>query len=332
MATQQQFKDFLSDIEPSKTTKERASSAHTGPRDFLASHDKFKKYHAKTFLSGSYVRDTAIRRRKEDKEEERADIDVIVVTRHTKADKPEDVISLLYKTLKEKYTGAEKNVRSVTIRTDDFKVDIVPISAPDGMDGTQYIPDRDLKDWVETNPLKHTQWTVDTNAKAEGRFKPLVKLVKWWRRENRTGFRKPKGFVLECIVAECMVYNQTEYQELFVGTLEQIVAKYGAYIQAGVIPTIQDPAGTGIPVTKGMKFNEFKAFYEMTIVHANLGRSAINEKDPAKETEKWRKIFGDRFPACSSGTAESLLTTAMASSLSFPDKPINPANKPRGFA
>jgi len=332
MATQQQFRDFLTDIEPSNTTKERASRAHTGPRDFLAAHEKFRNYHVKTFLSGSHVRDTAIRRRVADTEEDRADIDVIVVTRHTKADEPEDVISRLYTTLKEKYSGAKKNVRSVTIRTNDFKVDIVPIIAPNGMEGTLYIPDRDLGDWVETNPPRHTQWTVDTNRKADGRFKPLVKLVKWWRRENPTGFRKPKGFVLECIAAECMDYNQSVWQELFVTTFEQMVARYSGYIQLAVVPTIADPAGTGIPITKGMTFDEFKDFYEMVQRHAQIGRGAIEEEDSEKETGMWRKIFGPRFPACASRTIESLLTAAPPISLTFPNKPVNPANKPRGFA
>jgi hypothetical protein len=332
MASQQQFKDFLGDIEPSSTTTEKAKKAHTGPREFLASHKDFKKYHLKTFLSGSYARDTAIRPRMHDGKEDRADIDVIVQTNHTKDDEPESVINLLYKTIKEKYPTIRKNVRSVTVTTNDFNVDIVPIIAPHG-NPPLFIPDRNLKDWVETNPPKHTQWTTDTNEKAGGRFKPLVKLIKWWKREHDTGFKKPKGFVLECMVAECMNYAETQYQELFVGTLEQIVNKYRIFIILGSVPAITDPAVPGNSVTKGIEFKEFKAFYEKAKSHAQIGRSAINEKDPEKETEKWKKIFGDRFPSSKAKTMENLLTTAAISpGLSFPNKPIDPTKKPRGFA
>ncbi len=332
MATQQQFKDFLNDIEPSSTTKTNASNAHTGPRDFLASHEVFKKWHVSTFLSGSYKRDTAIRPRTTDGQEDRADVDVIVLTSHTLGDEPEGVISLLYKTLKEKYKNIEKNVRSVTIVTNNFNVDIVPIIAPNGIAGILYIPDRKLKSWVETNPPKHTLWTTETNKKAGGRFKPLVKLVKWWRRENQTRFRRPKGFVIECVVAACMDYSQTDYQELFVGTLERIIATYQPNIDLGEVPRIADPAVPGNSVTNGMTFEEFKAFHTLAKKHAKLGREAIAEENPEKETEKWRTIFGSRSPACSSRSADALLTTAAISPLSFPNKAIDPSKKSPGFA
>jgi hypothetical protein len=39
------------------------------------------------------------------------------------------------------------------------------------------------------------------NIRFETRFKPVVKLFKWWRRENKTG-KRPKGFVLEVLVAK----------------------------------------------------------------------------------------------------------------------------------
>lgn len=332
MATQQQFKDFLNDIEPSSTTKTNANSAHTAPRDFLASHDVFKKWHVSTFLTGSYKRDTAIRPRTNDGKEDRADVDVVVVTSHTLENSPESVISLLYKTLKEKFPKIEKNVRSVTIVTNNFNVDIVPIIAPYGLEGPLYIPDRSLRSWVETNPPKHTQWTTEVNKQAGGRFKPLVKLVKWWRRENPTGYRKPKGFVIECIVAACMDYSQTDYQELFVGTLEQITTTYQPYVDLKMVPTIPDPAVPGNSVTNGMTFEEFKAFHALAKRHAKFGRDAIKEDNPEKETELWRTIFGIRFPACSKRSADDLLTTAAISPLSFPDKPIDPSKKSPGFA
>jgi hypothetical protein len=333
MATQQQFKDFLYDIEPSKTTKEKASKAHEGPRDYLATHETFKQYHVKTFLSGSYARSTAIRPRTQDGKEDCADIDIIVVTNHTKKDKPETVINLLFNTLKEKYADVKKAVRSVRITTTDFHIDIVPIIAPDGIEGTLYLPDRNLKDWVETNPPKHTQWTTEVNEKTGGRFKPLVKLVKWWRRENDTGFRKPKGFVMECMVAYNMNSDETQYQELFVGTFEKMVSAYWLHVAAGIVPPIQDPAVASNSVTNGMEFEEFKTFYDKLEEHANLGRKAINESDDDKQLEMWRKIFGARFPKNgSSKSAESLLASAViAPRVEFPNREIRP-RKPGEFA
>ncbi|SLL37545.1 Uncharacterised protein [Mycobacteroides abscessus subsp. abscessus] len=74
MVTQNQFVEFLKDIEPSKTTKDDASKAHTALRDFLQKDNKFKQYHESDFLSGSYKRNTAIRPRTVDGETARPDV------------------------------------------------------------------------------------------------------------------------------------------------------------------------------------------------------------------------------------------------------------------
>ncbi len=46
------FTELLADIEPSPTTKERASSAHTAIRKHLADHDTFSDRWVDDFLCG----------------------------------------------------------------------------------------------------------------------------------------------------------------------------------------------------------------------------------------------------------------------------------------
>lgn len=331
MITQTQFISFLGDIEPSPTTKTNASDGHTNVRNYLREHATFKKYHVSTFLSGSYKRDTAIRPRIKDGIISRPDVDIIVVTNHTLSDDTQDVIDLLYSTLKLKYSNIRKQNRSVGIQTDKIDIDVVPIIAPNGMDGTLYIPDRKKEQWLITNPPKHTSWTTEVNQDSGGRFKPLVKLMKWWRRQNPTIAKKPKGFVIECIVAECMDRQQAQYGELFVGTLEKIVDKYASYISLGIVPHIEDPGVKGNSVTNGMTFDAFSGFYNKVKVHAELGRKAINEQDAEESIKKWRTIFGERFPKSVATQTNSLLASAVAPTLSFPNRPIEP-KKPGGFA
>ena len=327
------FDSFVQDIEPSKTTKSRASQAHTGLRDFLSKHDTFKEVHVRTFLSGSYKRDTAIRPQKNGEDVERPDVDIIVVTNHSLEDSPTEVVELLYKTLKEKYETTRKQQRSVGIETAQADMDIVPIIEPDEHGGTLYIADRKLEEWIETNPPKHTEWTTDVNTKAGGRFKPLVKMVKWWRRVNPTVNKKPKGFVLECLTAESMSFAEKHYGELFVGTLETFVSTYAWHISQGVVPAIADPGVPGNSVTTGITFAAFEGFYNKAKVHAETGRKALDEDDAEKAVELWRQIFGDRFPKFGDAKkATGLLTGATATdSFTFPDRPIRP-NKPGGFA
>jgi len=334
MATKKQFLDFLKDIEPSPTTKSDASSAHTSLRKFLRDHEDFKKVHIDTFLSGSYKRDTAIRPRIIDGKLTKPDIDIIVVTNHSLNDGPKDVISLLRDTLSEAdYDFVDPpNTRSVGIYTDKVEMDVVPIIAPWGMDSTLYIPDKKLGEWLVTNPPQHTLWTTKINDASGGTFKPLVKLFKWWRRENPTISKRPKGFVIECIVAENMKYGEDSYEDLFLDTLENIVNKYAISILLEIVPHISDPGVPSNSVTSGMSFDAFKGFYNKVKEHLEIGRNAQKEEDSEKELKLWRQIFGERFPAAQKSSAKSLLGSALTpGTIEFPDKPVKP-NKPSGFA
>jgi predicted nucleotidyltransferase len=332
MITQKQFKDFLHDIEPSPTTKSNASAAHTALREFLRGHSVFSEVHIDTFLSGSYKRDTAIRPVTKEGEEERPDVDIIVVTNHTLYDEPRDVLDLLYRTLREKYDDIRKQTRSVGISTASADIDVVPIIAPQGLEGTLYIPDRKLAQWLVTNPPRHTVWTTEVNKASGGRFKPLVKLMKWWRRENPTIGKKPKGFVIECITAECMDPEETQYADLFLGTMEGIGSQYAIDVLLRRVPCIDDPGVPGNSVTDGMSFDAFEGFYNKAKAHAELGRHAQSEQDPDEALALWRKIFGPRFPAANASKANSLLSeAAVPSGLRFPDRPVAP-RKPGGFA
>lgn len=332
MAIQTQFRQFLTDIEPSPTTKKRAQNAHTRLRDFVRSHETFKQYHESTFLSGSYKRDTAIRPQTQDGDEERPDVDIIVVTNHSLDDAPSDVVSLLYDTLSEKYDHSRKQTRSVGVITSTADMDVVPIIAPDGMDGTLYIPDRQLGDWLETNPPAHSTWTTKMNAASGGRFKPLVKLAKWWRREKPTIPKRPKGFMIECIVAECMDFGETQYAELFLAMLETIVSRYSTDVSLDRIPFIEDPGVPGNSVLAGMTSSAFKGFYNKTATCAEIGRRALAAGDTEEGLQLWRDVFGSRFPAPANLITSELLNDPVApSSLAFLDQPVRP-NKPRGFA
>lgn len=330
---QSAFNKLIKDIEPSKTTKSRAKSAQSDLRKSLSKHEEFNEYYKESFLSGSYKRDTAIRPQKNGKDIDRPDIDIIVVTSHTLADSPTDVVHLLYKALNEKYTNVKKQRRSIRIETSDVDMDVVPIIQPYANIDTYYIADRELERWVETNPKKYTIWTTDVNDKAKGRFKPLVKLFKWWRRENKTVSKHPKGFILECITAESMSCSVKHYGELFVSMFKSFVEKYSWYISNNLVPTISDPGVPGNSITEGLTFSAFEGFYNKVKSHAEIGEKALNEEDEEIALNLWREVFGPRFPKFTSAKsyAELYSSIALSDSLEFPNRPVRP-NKPDGFA
>ncbi|MEW8693091.1 MAG: hypothetical protein AB2535_18795 [Candidatus Thiodiazotropha endolucinida] len=332
MTPNARFDELLNDIEPSSTTKSNASTAHNRLRETLRTDEDFGLLHRTTFLSGSYKRDTAIRPRVKNGNTSRPDIDIIVVTEHDFNDRPSDVIDDVHAALNRHYTPTNRQARSVSVSTSLADMDVVPLIDPDNS-GEYYIADRRQELWLRTNPPGHTQWTTEINTRCGGRFKPIVKLFKWWRRENSTISKRPKGFVLEVIAAECLNPNEKHYGELFVQMLERIVECYTDDIHYGVVPFLDDPSLPGNNILTGVSFDAFKGFYNKVVEHAVIGRNAILMTDQDQATEEWQKLFGGRFPnppdRKDSGIMES---TTVGAGLTFPDHPVRPRNTPEGFA
>jgi len=343
MTTLQQFIDFLSDIEPSATTKSNGKFRHIELRGFLEKDPEFNSRYIKSFLSGSYKRDTAIRPRILNGTVARPDVDIIVVTNHTLMDDPVDVTDIAFRAVqrlkkqKNSYTSIRRQARSIGVETTTVDMDVVPIIAPYGMGDELYIANRKYEmegdKWILTNPPGHTKWTIEMNKKSGGRFKPLVKLMKWWRRQNYTISKRPKGFVIECLVAECFDSTESNYEKLFLGTLNTIVAKYEPYIADKIVPLIPDPSVLGNSVMTGLTFDAFEGFYNKVKAHSEIGKKLSFVTDMEEELLLWRKIFGVRFPPASrTQQSKGLLQNAVSvSPFTFPDRPVSP-KKPGGFA
>jgi hypothetical protein len=305
-------------------------------RGVLRADANFKKFHVDTFLSGSYKRDTAIRPRKIDSVLQRPDVDIIVLTNHTVQDKPADVIDALYKALKNAgYTNLTVNRRSISIFLTTVEMDVVPII--DTGDGMYKIPDKDAGEWLITNPPGHTTWCTAVNKEADGRFKPLVKMLKWWRRENLPNLRRPKGFILETLVAKHMSYTETSYEELLLKLFVAIKDAYWMTAWSNSVPSLEDPGVPGNNVFSHVTAEEFKTFYDKVKEHIDLIKAAQKEEDNAEALRKWRAVLGPYFPASggSRSTSSGLLREAASATpvaLTFPPKAIVVPNKPKGFA
>jgi tRNA nucleotidyltransferase (CCA-adding enzyme) len=329
------FTELLQDIEPSSTTKSQASSGHTGIRDHLRAQSKFKDRHVTSFLSGSYARDTSIRPRTSEDGTERPDVDVIVVTNFTTADHPDAVLTEVSRALEDGgngYAVARVNKRSVRVETWGADMDIVPVI--ETWNGYM-IADRETGAWKFTNPPVHTSWSSKQNQRFDGRFKPLVKLFKWWRRVNPSG-KRPKGFVLEVLVSLHAPTTELQYGELFTQLLANIYAAYGFLASIDQKPVIADPADPGNDILAKVTIAQWKDFIEKVRVYSEIARRAQDADDMDEATRQWRRVFGDRFRSTANvAKAESYGGFAAAAQLTagytFPDAMAAPS-KPRGFA
>jgi hypothetical protein len=325
------FTELLSDIEPSPTTKANASTAHTNLRDHLEYHDDFGERWTGDFLAGSYSRDTAIRPRITEDGQERPDIDIIVVTNYDTSEHPDDVLGELCAALEDEYKVERVNKRSVRVVTPNAEMDVVPVVETSN---GYLIPDRETGRWRETNPPEHNNWSSRQNTAFDGRFKKLVKMLKWWRRENPTG-KRPKGFGLEVLVSLHAPRHETHLGEAFAQLLENIHAAYALLASVDQKPFIADPAIPSNDILAKVTIPQWKAFIDRIGVHAGYARRAQNEDDMEEATRLWRKIFGERFKSTANPAKASVLggfaAAAAPAGYTFPDAMAAPS-KPRGFA
>lgn len=330
------FAELLVDIEPSSTTKSRASGGHSSIREHLCAQTEFKDRYVSSFLSGSYARDTSIRPRSTADGQERADVDIIVVTNYSTADHPDEVLRKVCRALEDGgdgYVVERINKRSVRVETWQADMDIVPVIQT----GNGYqIADRDSGTWKFTNPPVHTRWSSEQNQRFDGRFKPLVKLFKWWWRHNQSG-KRPKGFVLEVLVSLHAPTGETHYGEAFAQLLANIFATYGYAASLDQKPFIADPAVPLNDILAKVTPAQWKAFIEKAGVYANIARKAQDADDMEEATRQWRRVFGDRFKA-TANVAKAATSSAFATAAvpiggyTFPNAMAAPPNKPRGFA
>jgi hypothetical protein len=270
-----------------------------------------------------------------DGNQERPDIDIIVVTNFTEDDAPDDVLQEVHDALRDGYGNKVKriNKRSVRLETSQADMDVVPlIKFGDGY----LIPDRDTSGWIATNPSIHTNWSQEQNEIFDGRFKPIVKLLKWWRRENPTS-KRPKGFVLEVLVSLHAPQDEKHFGEAFATLMEDIYNSYSSLASLDQKPFIEDPAVPSNDILAKVTVSQWKEFLEKVRVHAGYARRAQNEEDMKEATRLWKKVFGDRFNKTENAAKAASYTnyavaTAPTTGYPFPNEKATPPAKPRGFA
>lgn len=291
------FEIFLGRIEPTEATRAGAISAHKTLRDRLAADPDFARYHVETFLSGSYRRSTAVQPIK--------DVDIVVIIKaDPNKDTPRQILALLKRVLDKYYaTKTAPQRRSIRIDLADISMDVIPAVAPFGADQKLQIPDRTLQEWIWTNPKGHIAWTARLNEATKdkpsdrGRFVPLVKMAKWWKRVQLPDAKRPKGFTLECLAGWHHDPTARDWADVFIAFLERVTTAYAAYKSLDAVPPIPDPGLPGKAIPTGLTPREFKAFLAAAETSLALSRRARDAATAKESADLWRQVFGDRFPA-----------------------------------
>ena len=287
MSKESLFKEFLQNIEPSPTTKKYVSSIQTNLREFLEHNEDYKEKVVDTFLTGSYAKHTCIKPTKYDG---KTDVDIAVVTNYRESDDSKVVLDELYKVCKEKYDKVTKQSRSIGIEMDGTEIDVVPM-IEDKPSSMYKIGNKKDGNWKKTNPKGHIEWCSTVNKENRNKFVRIVKIFKWWRKNNcPDNIKYPKGITLEKIIADNLYDCNNTYEDIVFNTMNNIKNSFGYYIENGMKPFISDPGIPSDNLSDSYKFNDFKLFYDKIKAHIKL----LEESNFSNES--WRKILGTEFP------------------------------------
>jgi len=127
----------------------------------------------------------------------------------------------------------------------------------------------------------------------------LVKIMKaWWKhqceeRQPDVERPKPKGFWIECLVAQTFSPAQTCWADHFITVLATVTEQYDGLSE---VPKLQDPGLLDQVIHTNMTIEEFEVFIAAANECLALAIAARDHDDDVESSALWRAIFGDEFP------------------------------------
>lgn len=159
-----------------------------------------------------------------------------------------------------------------------------------------WIPDRDAEEWVETHPLEQIRWTRDKNKNTNRHYVNVVKALKWWRTLKLTNLKYPKGYPIEHMIGDCCPDNIASVAEGVCKTLEAIVSRYQTDRLLNRTPSLPDRGVPSHNVWKRVSAADFASFYDSVKTYSKIAREAFDAAKLKTQVDKWRELFGDKFP------------------------------------
>lgn len=299
---EKQLIELVRAIEPTATQKDGAKRSHNYLRDILTTGQMEKRI-VESYLSGSYPRDTAIR--------PLDDVDIVFVIDPSQWPKglfdyffgeppePEVVLKAFLNAIRYRYEGSSLRMqnRSVRLNLHHLNIDVVPAIDRVKGDGSILIPDRAKEGWIVTAPKKHSEIATSINKQVEGRFKPLVKLLKLWN-YNLPSTARFKSFAIETLAARLFQNIKVESLEEglllffdFVGYLGDNAKAYRWSDKYGIslgwfVCSIPDLADTGSNVAAGTSEDRKESFIEKAVVSRN---KLLEARDARSDDTAWNR-------------------------------------------
>ena len=281
---EQSFAQLSRNLEITSLQGETVSTRQNRVRDVMQAGFNVQN----TFLTGSYARNTMISPLTQ------ADIDVFCVLDNSAfyGYQPAGLLEAVRDTLLKTYTRTPDISRSgqaVSIRFDDFVVDVVPGFNRQG--GGYLIPNSITKSWLSTDPKRHVELMSEANRINSGKLVPLIKMLKCWNKREDSFFR---SFHLE-------VLSLAVFRNVRISSFSSGVRFFFDKSRPLVRLQNLDPAGYGDDVGKYIdsqsKIEEAVSRLERGFNISIRAELAESNYDTRASIEEWRNLFDDYMPS-----------------------------------
>ena len=285
------FEKFRQRLELSATERQDAIRRHKDVRKKIRKEFDI----ARDFLTGSYARHTKTKPLK--------DVDIFFCLgdeEHGRRDEaPSEVLEAFRKCLADAYgsENVELGRRCVTVEfekrnptVDDegkvLSVDAVPAIETDSF---YEIPDRIIGEWIKSDPEVHKTDATAKNSELDGKWIPLVKMLKRWNRSAGSPI-KP-SFLIEVMALDLVDAPFTTYpseiRRFFASSLDAVHQEW------------PDPAGLGSPVSDQMTEDKRHTAVVMLRQAEVSAARAVRLESQGKNRDAlalWREVIGKYFP------------------------------------
>ena len=291
ITTEEAFEKYRKRLELSETERQNTIKRHGEVRACIRA--KFSVDN--DFLTGSYGRHTKTKPLK--------DVDIFFVLGQKERDKyrskaPSQLLDAFVQCLRDTYghNAVEPGRRCATVEfernTTDEEGKVLSIDAVPAFDlGNCYeIPDRQLGQWIKSDPEIHKAQATSKNKSLGGKWVPLVKMVKRW---NRSAGKPIKpAFLIEVMMQDLVDAPFTTYPSE--------VRRFFASALDGIRKKWPDPAGFGPPGSDQMTPALIEAAVEKLRKAETQAALAVRLEAQGRQTDAialWREIMGRYFPA-----------------------------------
>lgn len=276
------FGKLKHNLEITATEQKLAAARHETVRD----HVRGKWQLVDDFLTGSYRRETKTKKLK--------DVDIFLVIDLTgpqggyRNRPPLDVLNALLKVLRERWPEAHRDGMAIVIPYGDDVMSIEAVPAFKRTGSGYFIPNPAAGTWIATNPKRHHELSTEKNEECDGKYVPLVKMIKGINRE--LGEPVSPSFLLEVMAQTIVKTPAGRYQDeivLFLATAADSIDRVWL-----------DPAGLGGDVNTVMSPTQKRTAAAALREAQAVAERAVDLEDDGQDRAayaEWKKLFGDRM-------------------------------------